>query len=74
MLRHMIDNYLAAEAKALPPDALWIPLGRRPMEALEYLADLGVFDPNCILSGMPHPSGANAGPIDRSSIRSRSIA
>lgn len=59
LLREMVDTYLAEEARILR-HALWLPLGPRPDAALQYLASRGVLDQKQILSGLPHPSGANA--------------
>lgn len=58
ILRRMIDEHLAAEAKTLP-HALWLPLGPKPCAALKHLASRGILDHDRILDGMPHPSGAN---------------
>ena len=59
LLRRMIETHLAEEARMLP-DALWLPLGPRPEAALRHLASQGLLDRKRILSGLPHPSGANA--------------
>jgi hypothetical protein len=59
LLRQMIETHLAEEARMLP-DALWLPLGPRPEVALRHLAGQGLLDSKKILSGLPHPSGANA--------------
>ena len=58
VLRGMIEAHLAEEARALP-HALWLPLGPKPAAALQHLAGLGLLRPERILSGLPHPSGAN---------------
>lgn len=58
-LRKMIDTHLVEEACALP-NALWLPLGPRVEEVLVYLADRGALPRQNIISGLPHPSGANA--------------
>lgn len=50
---------LSEEASVLP-NALWIPLGPKVSESLEKLANLGAIDRSRILSGLPHPSGANS--------------
>jgi hypothetical protein len=39
--------------------ALFVPLGKAPTEALEFLAAEGFLDRKHVLSGLPHPSGAN---------------
>ena len=59
ILRSMIEIYLREEARLLP-DALWLPLGPKPEAALRHLAGQGMLNPDRILGGMPHPSGANA--------------
>lgn len=59
VLRTMIDTHLAEEARALP-EALWLPLGPRVEEALTHLVSRGLLDRQKIISGLPHPSGANA--------------
>lgn len=42
------------------PNALFIPLGDKVAEAMQFLADRGFLNKDRILSGLPHPSGANA--------------
>lgn len=59
-LRWQLDNHLTAELRQLGPQTLIIPLGPKVTEALEYLASKGVINEEQILSGLPHPSGANA--------------
>jgi len=59
VLRAMIETLLAAEARRLPA-ALWLPLGPKPVAALNHLATLGILDRAQILPALPHPSGANA--------------
>jgi len=59
ILREMIDIYLAEEASTLS-EALWIPVGKHAAAALFYLADAGKLDRARIISGLPHPSGANS--------------
>ena len=59
-LREILDTYLAEEVEALGPDCLWVPLGKASTEGLEYLVNKGVLKGNQLLSGLPHPSGANA--------------
>ncbi|WP_198374027.1 hypothetical protein [Neoroseomonas rubea] len=57
-LRQQIETHLAEEARALP-SALWLPLGPKPVPAVRHLATRGLIDPERILEGLPHPSGAN---------------
>lgn len=59
VLREIVDTWLAEEAEALPR-AVWVPLGGHAEACLEHLAARGKLDRNRILSGLPHPSGANA--------------
>jgi|TARA_R110002126_G_scaffold38162_1_gene114188 hypothetical protein len=59
ILRKMLDAYLAEEVRQLPT-ALWLPLGPKANEALRYLTNQGLLNPELVLSGLPHPSGANA--------------
>lgn len=58
-LRYQLDRFLKEECQVLS-DALWIPLGPKVAEALEYISQQGVISPDQILTGLPHPSGANA--------------
>lgn len=58
-LLRMVETHLTEEVRALP-GALWLPLGPKPAAALRHLAGLGILDPDRILDGLPHPSGANA--------------
>ncbi len=58
-LRATIETLLAAEVRLLP-NAFWLPLGPKPTAALGHLVALGVLRADRVLTGMPHPSGANA--------------
>ena len=58
-LRYQLDHYLKEECQKLP-DAIWIPLGSKAVEALSYMTHQGIINPEQILTGLPHPSGANA--------------
>jgi hypothetical protein len=60
ILKGMIDDYLADECSLLSKETLYIPLGQGVSEVLHYLADKGVISASQILTGLPHPSGANA--------------
>jgi hypothetical protein len=40
--------------------AVFVPLGPVVAEALEFVAEYARIDPNRMLTGLPHPSGANA--------------
>lgn len=59
VLRKMVETHLAEEAAALP-GAIWVPLGGHAEAGLQHLAQAGRLDPARILTGLPHPSGANA--------------
>lgn len=58
LLRRYVRDVLSAEL-AQANEALIVPLGKRVDEALAWLATQGLVDPARILSGFPHPSGAN---------------
>jgi len=62
MLKAMVDIYLVEEARSLP-DALWLPLGPKPVAALQHLVARKVLPAERLLIGLPHPSPANGGPI-----------
>lgn len=59
VLRQMVETHLAEEASLLP-NALWLPLGPKADVALQHLASKNLLKRSRILSGLPHPSGANA--------------
>jgi hypothetical protein len=59
VLRQMIETHLAEEARALP-SALWLPLGPKAEAAVAHLTGMGLLAHDRVLSGLPHPSGANA--------------
>ena len=59
LLRQMVETQLAEEADLLP-SALWLPLGPKAEEAAKHLVTMHRLKSDHILSGMPHPSGANA--------------
>ena len=59
LLRRYLIDYFAEEARMLKA-ALFLPLGEKVAKALRYLAREGVLDPDRILDGFQHPSGANA--------------
>jgi hypothetical protein len=58
-LRAQIEAHFAAEAKAFN-NAVFVPLGPKVSEGLDWLAQRGVIPADRILHGLPHPSGANA--------------
>lgn len=59
LLRDQLLTYFGEDVRQLP-NAMFVPLGDKVAEALNFLADRGLFDRNRILDGLPHPSGANA--------------
>lgn len=59
ILRKQIDTHLAEEARALS-HAIWLPLGPKAEAAVSHLARHGLLPSDHVLTGMPHPSGANA--------------
>ncbi|MCW3781564.1 hypothetical protein [Defluviimonas salinarum] len=61
-LRGMMEQGLGEEIEALP-NALWLPLGPKPTAALDHMVRIGRLERSRVLSGLPHPSGANNGPI-----------
>ena len=60
LLLEQIDRNLATELETLPQDAIYVPLGPKVSEVLQYLARRGVLKEFRLLAGLPHPSGANA--------------
>ena len=60
LLKKMVDTYLASECRLLGRDVVYIPLGKGTDEILGYLSKQGVIKKNQVLTGFPHPSGANA--------------
>lgn len=63
MLRHPLLRRQLTEhfgrAAAKWRDAVFVPLGDKAGQALNYLADQGMLEHRRVLSGLPHPSGAN---------------
>jgi hypothetical protein len=55
---HLIEHF--GRQTRLLSDALFVPLGDRVAETLDYLAQEGIIKAAQILRGLPHPSGANA--------------
>jgi hypothetical protein len=49
-----------AKEMAMLPNAIFIPLGPKVTEAVEVVAVHLGLSTNRVLSGLPHPSGANA--------------
>lgn len=59
VLRRHLDRWFGTEMAALK-DAIFVPLGPKADEALRVVAAERQIDPHRVLSGLPHPSGANA--------------
>lgn len=59
LLRELLERYLGEEAGALPK-AVWIPLGPSATEGVSWIAQQGFLKQQQVLTGLPHPSGANA--------------
>lgn len=57
-LQRQIDAHFTAEVAAYPA-AVFVPLGASVSQGLLWLAERGVIARDRILSGLPHPSGAN---------------
>lgn len=59
VLRDMVDNLFAPEIAAVP-NSLVVPLGKKVDDAVATLVRAGSIDPARVVTGFPHPSGANA--------------
>jgi hypothetical protein len=59
ILIDQVRQWFAEEARVLR-HALFVPLGPKVAEAVEAVAAQAGIDPTRILTGLPHPSGANA--------------
>jgi len=59
ILRNLVMTCLGEEATALA-DAIWVPLGPKAEEGLKLLTTANLLPQERVLSGLPHPSGANA--------------
>lgn len=60
LLRKQVDSFLVPELSSLSEPTIYIPLGPKVEEVLNYCANIGVIKPEQVLGGLPHPSGANA--------------
>jgi hypothetical protein len=58
ILKRYVTEYFATEMTKFD-HALIIPLGVNVSEVLNYLADKNILNRDCLLTGFPHPSGAN---------------
>ncbi len=59
LLKNQLITYFGEDVKALP-DAVFVPLGDKVTDGLNFLASEGMLPKSQILEGLPHPSGANA--------------
>jgi hypothetical protein len=59
LLRKQLMKWFATEL-AILPDAVFIPLGPMADVAVNVVAQQAGYDRRRVLSGLPHPSGANA--------------
>jgi hypothetical protein len=59
ILQRLLNDCLAEEAKALP-NSLWVPLGPTATEGVMSLVQQRILNPDLVIAGLPHPSGANA--------------
>jgi hypothetical protein len=57
-LKRNLTEHFGQEVKALQ-EAIFIPLGPKPAEALNFLANAGYLNKEKVLSGFPHPSPAS---------------
>ena len=57
-LREMLDVVLAGELRQAGSELI-VPLGKAVESVLAYAVDRGYVEPERILRGLPHPSGAN---------------
>jgi hypothetical protein len=58
VLRRLLDTCLKEEAVALSK-AIWVPLGPKATQGIEWIIQQGALDRNNVLIGLPHPSGAS---------------
>jgi hypothetical protein len=59
LIRGWVERFTAVELANLGAAAL-VPLGPAVTRALQHLATVGFLDEARLLTGLPHPSGANA--------------
>ena len=59
MLQKQLMTQFGEDAKGWG-NAVFVPLGDTVAEGLSFLADRGLISREAILTGIPHPSGANA--------------
>lgn len=59
LLCEQLMNHFGEDIKALP-NAIFLPLGDKVSDALQFLSKQGLLDRDRIIDGLPHPSPANA--------------
>lgn len=59
LLRKYLLNFFGADARGMS-NAVFVPLGDKVAEALQFLVNEGFIKADRVLAGLPHPSGANA--------------
>jgi hypothetical protein len=59
LLEDQLMSWFAEECKILRK-AIYIPLGPKVSSAMDEVVKKGILKPSQVLSGLPHPSGANA--------------
>ncbi len=59
LLRRQLEDGFGMDAQSLK-GAVFVLLGDKVAEAMAHLTERGIVDPARVLSGLPHPSGANA--------------
>ncbi len=60
ILSKQIEQYFLPELELFNQSTIFIPLGQKVEDALNFAAKVGAIHPQQIISGLPHPSGANA--------------
>jgi len=58
LLRAELERFLVEEMRALP-SAVWVALGDHGAEAARHAAAIAGLNPDLLITGLPHPSGAN---------------
>lgn len=58
-LKEQVIAWFAEECKLLP-NAIYVPLGPKVADVLELMVELGLLKAEQVLTGLQHPSGANA--------------
>lgn len=58
-LKEQVMAWFAEECKLLR-NAIYVPLGPKVADVLELMVEIGILKPEQVLTGLQHPSGANA--------------